>query len=287
MIGNHNAVTYMPDTWVTALAIVDRRGTERPAYSLPTTCLLAFPVVGPFLRRIGAIPAGSHDAETALAEDALVLDYPGGDWEACRPWTERNTIDFGGRTGFVRLALRTGVPLVPVVAHGSHDSLVVLSRGERIARTLGLSGLHIKVFPDPARTARHHHGAAPATAAALLGHGGVPACDVLDDLGPDAADDPETVARCAGEVTGAMQAALDRCTPSGPTPSCGVSPVWPPGPSDADRRGRARGVSPWTRRPSLPGDVTPAAAGCSATGPPPGATVIPTPDAGSGRPASR
>ena len=123
LVGNHNALFYMPDAWVTALAIVDRRGTDHPAYTLTYDLLFAVPVVGPFLRRIGAIPAGSDDAESALGQGAVVLDYPGGDWEACRPWLDRNTIDFGGRTGFVRVALRTGVPIVPVVAHGSHDSV--------------------------------------------------------------------------------------------------------------------------------------------------------------------
>ncbi len=210
VVGNHNAVVYMPDTWVTALAIVDRRGTEHPAYTLTYDLLLAFPVVGPFLRRIGAIPAGSRDAEAALAEGALVLDYPGGDWEACRPWTERNRIDFGGRTGFVRLALRTGVPLIPVVAHGSHDSVVVLARGDRIARVLGLTAMHIKVFPILLGPL--------GLTTALLPPPPLPSSITVeflppmswDDLGPESADDPGTVARCAAEVTAAMQAALDR-----------------------------------------------------------------------------
>ena len=210
VIGNHNAAWYMPDIWVTALAIVDRRGTAHPAYTLTYDLLFALPAVGTFLRRIGAIPAASDDAADALAEGALVLDYPGGDWEACRPWSERNAIDFGGRTGFVRLALRTGVPLVPVVAHGSHDSVVIVARGDRIARWLGLPGMHIKVFPI------------------LLGPFGIttvlfppppiPSSITVEflppmtwpELGPDAADDPETVARCAGEVVGVMQEALDR-----------------------------------------------------------------------------
>jgi len=210
VIGNHNAAFYMPDTWVTALAIVDRRGTAHPAYTLTYDLLFALPLVGTFLRRIGAIPAASDDAADALAEGALVLDYPGGDWEACRPWAERNRVDFGGRTGFARLALRTGVPVVPVVAHGSHDSVVVLARGERIARWLGLPGMHIKVFPI------------------LLGPLGVttvllpppplPSSITVEflppitwpDLGPEAADDPETVGRCADQVVRTMQEALDR-----------------------------------------------------------------------------
>ena len=210
LIGNHNGLFYMPDTWVTALAIVERRGTDHPAYTLTYDLLFAVPVVGPFLRRIGAIPAGRNEAEAALAEGALVLDYPGGDWEACRPWSERNTIDFGGRSGFVRLALRAGVPVVPVVAHGSHDSVIVVSRGEAIARALGLGALHIKVFPilwGP-------FGLTTAITPPLP----MPSSITVEFLapidwsgfGPEAADRPDVVAACAAEVTGAMQDALDR-----------------------------------------------------------------------------
>ena len=218
LIGNHNAGFYMPDTWITALAIVERRGTDHPAYTLTYDLLFAVPLVGTFLRRIGAIPAAGADAADALAAGALVLDYPGGDWEACRPWSERNRIDFGGRTGFVRLALRTGVPVVPVVAHGSHDSVVIVARGDRIARWLGLPGMHVKVFP------------------LLLGPFGVttallpplplPSAVTVEflapitwpDLGPDDADDPAMVARCAAEVIGAMQEAMDRLQVDEPHP---------------------------------------------------------------------
>ena len=218
VIGNHNAAFYMPDTWVTALAIVDRRGTEHPAYTLTYDLLFALPLVGTFLRRIGAIHADSEDAARALAEGALVLDYPGGDWEACRPWSDRNRIDFGGRSGFARLALQTGVPVIPVVAQGSHDSVVVLARGDRIARWLGLPGMHIKVFPI------------------LLGPFGIttavlpppplPSSITVEflppitwpDLGPEAADDPDVVARCADQVIEAMQEALDRLRVERPHP---------------------------------------------------------------------
>lgn len=218
LIGNHNAVSYMPDAWVTALAIVDRRGTESPAYTLTYDLLLTFPIVGPFLRRIGAVPAGTDQAEAALAEGAVVLDYPGGDWEACRPWSARNTIDFEGRTGFVRLALHTGVPLIPVVSQGSHDSLVVLSRGTWLARAMGLPAMHIKVFPILLGPL--------GITTALLPPPPLPSHITVEflapmtwaDLGPEAAEDPAVVARCANEVISVMQEALDRLQVDHPHP---------------------------------------------------------------------
>jgi 1-acyl-sn-glycerol-3-phosphate acyltransferase len=109
--------------------------------------LFALPGIGPRIRQLGAIPASTGEAESALARGACVLAYPGGDREACRPWTQRNEVDFAGRKGFVRLALRCGVPVVPVVAHGGHHAVMVLTRGDRLACAAGLRGLRINVFP--------------------------------------------------------------------------------------------------------------------------------------------
>ena len=147
VVGNHSGLFYMPDAWVVGLEIIRRRGLDQPAYAMAYDLLFGIPAVGPFLRRIGAIPAGGQAAEQGLAHGGLVVVYPGGDREACRPWTERHKVDLGGHHGFIRLALRAGVPVVPVVAHGSHDAIVVVSSGERLAKTLGLHRLRINVFP--------------------------------------------------------------------------------------------------------------------------------------------
>jgi 1-acyl-sn-glycerol-3-phosphate acyltransferase len=93
--------------------------------------------------------AASHEhARQALEADAAVLVYPGGDWEVHRSTLERNKVDFGGRSGFVRLALDAGVPIVPVVSVGGQETALFLTRGDRIARALGLDrALRLKVLP--------------------------------------------------------------------------------------------------------------------------------------------
>jgi 1-acyl-sn-glycerol-3-phosphate acyltransferase len=209
IVGNHNCVFYMPDVWVTALALVDRRGLDHPAYALAYDLLFAVPLVGTTLRRFGALPARAESARAALAEGAAVVVYPGGDWESCRPWHDRNKIDFGGRTGFIRLALEAGVPIVPVVAHGSHDAVIVASRGEHIARALGLGGLRIKVFPimvgPPFGLDTFLTPPLPLPSAVTVEF--LPA---LRFPCPDRPPDPRDVTLAAAEVTAAMQHALDR-----------------------------------------------------------------------------
>jgi 1-acyl-sn-glycerol-3-phosphate acyltransferase len=84
----------------------------------------------------------------ALKRDAALLVYPGGDQETFRPTWESDQIDFAGRTGFVRLALEHGVPVVPVVSIGGQETALFLGRGRRVARALHLDQLmRLTVLP--------------------------------------------------------------------------------------------------------------------------------------------
>ena len=69
-----------------------------------------------------------------------MLVYPGGDYEVHRPSWERNRVDFGGRKGFIRLAIEQDVPIVPVVAIGGQETALFLSRGEHLAGRSGSTG---------------------------------------------------------------------------------------------------------------------------------------------------
>ena len=92
--------------------------------------------------------ASPKNADRALAKGAALLVYPGGDYEAHRPSWESARVDLGGRRGFLRLAHRARVPLVPVVSIGGQETALFLSRGERLAEFLGLDRLlRLKVLP--------------------------------------------------------------------------------------------------------------------------------------------
>jgi len=219
LVGNHSCLFYTPEAWTCGQAVLSRRGVDAPAYVLAYDLLFAVPGVGPFLRRLGVIPASTGQAESALARGACVLVYPGGDVEACRPWARRNEIDFAGRTGFVRLALRSGVPVVPVVAHGGHHAVVVLARGDRLARAAGLHALRIKVFP---LLAGFPFGITsvltpPLPMPAHLTLEFLPALD-WTAYGPGAADDQRVVSACYEDITGRLQVALDRLAAEYPYP---------------------------------------------------------------------
>jgi 1-acyl-sn-glycerol-3-phosphate acyltransferase len=100
------------------------------------------------LRKFGTVAASHENARKALAAGAALLVYPGGDYEVHRPTSERNRVDFGGRKGFIRLAIAQNVPVVPVVSIGGQETALFLSRGDRLAKLLALDKMfRLKVLP--------------------------------------------------------------------------------------------------------------------------------------------
>jgi len=213
VVGNHSGGQAPPDLPVLLTAWWRERGTEEPVYALFHSFFLGLPGVGPVMRRAGALEAGPAAAEAVLRSGAVLIDFPGGDYEVFRPWRERNRIEFGGRLGFVRLALRTGVPVVPAVSVGAHETLVVLARGEALAHLLRLDDLfRIKVMPlvfgPPFGLVPGGIPTLPLPAKITVELG--EPIDWVARYGPEAAGDDEIVRACYAEITGTMQSTLDR-----------------------------------------------------------------------------
>jgi 1-acyl-sn-glycerol-3-phosphate acyltransferase len=147
MVGNHSGGNVTPDTHVFTLAFCAYFGVERRFYQLAHNLVLSMPGLG-ILRKFGTVAASPDNMRKALETGAALLVYPGGDYEVHRPWWERNKVDFNGRKGFIRQALRHDVPIVPIVSVGGQETALFLSRGEGLARLLGIDrALRLKVLP--------------------------------------------------------------------------------------------------------------------------------------------
>jgi 1-acyl-sn-glycerol-3-phosphate acyltransferase len=147
LVGNHSGGNLTPDTLVFTLAFNTYFGVERAFFQLAHNLVLSMPGLGQ-LRKFGTVAASHENARKALGAGAALLVYPGGDYEVHRPTWERNRVDFGGRKGFIRLAIEQNVPVVPVVSIGGQETALFLSRGERLAKLLALDKLfRLKVLP--------------------------------------------------------------------------------------------------------------------------------------------
>src|SRR5437867_1087563 len=147
LVGNHSGGNMTPDTLVFTLAFNTYFGVERTFYQLAHNLVLAMPMLAS-LRKYGTVAASSENATKALDSGAALLVYPGGDYEVHRPTWDSARVDFGGRKGYVRLALERNVPIVPLVSLGGQETALFLTRGERLARLFRLDKLfRLKVLP--------------------------------------------------------------------------------------------------------------------------------------------
>lgn len=146
LVSNHSGGMLTPDVLVFAPAFYEKFGYDRPVYTLAHDMILVGPV-GTLLRRAGVIGANRENAAKALREGAVVLVFPGGDYDSYRPTFTENVIDFAGRTGYVRTAIQAGVPIVPMVSIGAQETQLFLTRGNSIARRVGLKRFRAEILP--------------------------------------------------------------------------------------------------------------------------------------------
>src|SRR3954469_2858392 len=148
LVGNHSGGTLIADTFVFAQAFYGHFGHLRRFHQLAHDLVFRLPGARASLSRYGTVPASPESMASALERDAALLVYPGGDHETYRPSWESAKIDFAGRTGFARLAIEHGVPIVPVVAIGGQETALFLGQGRKIASALRLDSLlRLKVAP--------------------------------------------------------------------------------------------------------------------------------------------
>lgn len=146
VVSNHSGGMMTPDVLVFAPEFYKQFGFERPLYTLAHYGVFVGPL-GDLLRRAGVIEASRKNAGDALRAGAVVLVFPGGDYDSYRPTRTANVVDFGGRTGYVRTAIDAGVPIVPMVSIGAQETQIFLARGDSIARRLGLTKARMEILP--------------------------------------------------------------------------------------------------------------------------------------------
>jgi 1-acyl-sn-glycerol-3-phosphate acyltransferase len=146
LIGVHSGAALTMDAWTFVFEWWQRFGTERVLHPTAHDVLMAAPGIGDYFRHVGVIPASRQGVTAALDAGRDVIIWPGGDVDSMRNWRRRDQAVLGGRKGFVRQAIRSGVPIVPVATVGGHDTAFVLSEGQWIANGLDrVSGLKKKL----------------------------------------------------------------------------------------------------------------------------------------------
>jgi 1-acyl-sn-glycerol-3-phosphate acyltransferase len=216
VIGVHSGGALTMDAWSLVNAWQRHFEGKRFLHGTAHDVLMASPGLGDYFRAVGVIAANRKSVGAALAQGEDVVVWPGGEVDAMRSWFKRDVATLGGRTGFVKQAIRSGVPILPVATVGGHDTVFVLSEGKWLANALDkvlglkktLRGSNLPIiagFPFPLAVE------------VLPAHVPLPAkirTELLDpievDSDPDRVDDQAYVQKIYDEVEAAIQGGMDR-----------------------------------------------------------------------------
>ncbi|HTP28750.1 MAG TPA: 1-acyl-sn-glycerol-3-phosphate acyltransferase [Anaeromyxobacteraceae bacterium] len=140
------------DTVFVGFAVAEVLGPARIPYYAAHQAALTAPVLGPFLRRLGALPAPSFTHPERLPPDIECYGIcPEGTRGNCKPFWQAYRMRDWSRS-FVRLALALDAPIVPVAVIGGEESLPVAWTVEVLKPLIGsVIGLPLAPVPLPAR----------------------------------------------------------------------------------------------------------------------------------------
>jgi 1-acyl-sn-glycerol-3-phosphate acyltransferase len=137
LVANHSG-TIPLDGPMLKIALSREHPTKRVVRWLAEDFVFHFPFLGSFESRIGAVRACQENAERLLRHETLLAVFPEGVKGIGKLFKERYQLQRFGRGGFVRLAMRTQTPIVPVAIVGAEETNPMLARLETLAKPLGI-----------------------------------------------------------------------------------------------------------------------------------------------------
>ena len=202
LVANHSGV--LPYDGIIVRAAVRREHpTEREVRWLAEDFIFHLPFLGAFMNRIGAVRACQENAERLLKQERCILVFPEGIKGIGKLFREKYKLQRFGRGGFIKLALRTQAPIIPVSIVGAEESAPMLYRIEYLTRAIGLPFVPVTpTFPWLGPL-----GLVPAPTKWKIVFG---APIDLQEHGAEAAEDALLVGRLADRVRNAIQESLDR-----------------------------------------------------------------------------
>ena len=191
LVGNHAGVIPI-DGWMVCEAVVRERPDLMNPRWLVEEPFLDAPFFGALYRGLGALPTSPEEAQGVLSEGRPVVVFPEGLNGTGKSFSRRYQLQRFGRGGFVKLALRAGVKIVPVAIVGSEETFPLLG-------TLPLPFGPLPFLPIPAS-------ALPLPVKWTLSFGEPLDLEGLDE---SAADQPGTVERLMDRTRRTLQTQLD------------------------------------------------------------------------------
>ncbi|MCB9204225.1 MAG: 1-acyl-sn-glycerol-3-phosphate acyltransferase [Flavobacteriales bacterium] len=140
-VGNHTGMHFMPESLLWVAKYQSERRTV-PMLTLIHHMTHRLATMGRLpVNELGFLEAKRENALDALRTGYSVMVYPGGDRDVARTYADRHKINFFDHLGYVKMALKAQVPILPIVGCGGGETAFVLNSGEKIAEVTGLKKL--------------------------------------------------------------------------------------------------------------------------------------------------
>lgn len=135
LIANHSGQVPI-DAMLVATAILLEHEPPRLVRGMVERWAPSLPFVSTFFSRCGQVTGDIHNAKTLLENDECVMVFPEGVGGSGKTIFERYELQKFG-TGFVRLAMETKTPIVPIGIIGCEEMLPSLSKLSPLAKLVG------------------------------------------------------------------------------------------------------------------------------------------------------
>ncbi|MBI2335953.1 MAG: acyltransferase family protein [Deltaproteobacteria bacterium] len=137
LVANHSG-TLPFDGPMIRLAVNNDHPARRAARFLVEDFVYYLPFVGTFMYRVGGVRASQDNAERLLNKDHLVAVFPEGQKGIGKLFNKRYQLQRFGRGGFIKLAIRTNTPIIPVAVVGAEETHPLLYKASFLAKPFGI-----------------------------------------------------------------------------------------------------------------------------------------------------
>jgi 1-acyl-sn-glycerol-3-phosphate acyltransferase len=147
IVGNHSGGIAIDGAMVIASCLLEMN-PPRLAQGMVEKFLNRIPFMSLWASRTGQFTGLPEHAERLLEEDRLLMVFPEGARGTAKLYKERySLVDFG--SGFVRLALKTRSPIVPVAILGGGEAFPTIANGYKLGRLFGVPYVPIVAYGVP------------------------------------------------------------------------------------------------------------------------------------------
>ncbi len=127
IVSNHSGAL-PPDAPMIMQAIRHEHPEPRPLHMLGEDWFKGYPGAGMLTNKLGLVSAHPANAQRLLHDEGgLVLVFPEGQKGSRKLYWQRYRLRRFGRGGFVRTAMRAGVPIVPVAVLGAEEAMPIFA----------------------------------------------------------------------------------------------------------------------------------------------------------------